>query len=212
VILNYCRDFRLYVTETPTIIQNHSVCSWVPLYDDLLDRNMYLVEHNIKTVNISFNHYLFYWPPSTYFKLVVNLTDFIKALPGNSSVNTVQHTTIDEVVFSMSSGPSSGGTTGLCDLFLSNGSVNTLPPKQWRQQQRRCFPWGLYRVLIREVNAVTESVQGQLRVSRESRKIFGCEVPEWLKTKLQEDFIVIWSASLCVEIRCQETTSEDGES
>jgi hypothetical protein len=31
------------------------------------------------------------------------LTDLINALPGNSSVNTVQHATIDEAVFSMSS-------------------------------------------------------------------------------------------------------------
>jgi hypothetical protein len=58
----------------------------------------------------------------------------------------------------MSSAPSSGETTGLCYPFLSNGSVNTLPRKR--------FPWGLCRVLIREVNAVTELVQGQLRVSR----------------------------------------------
>jgi hypothetical protein len=28
------------------------------------------------------------------------LTDFVKALPDNSSVNTVQHTTIEEAVFS----------------------------------------------------------------------------------------------------------------
>jgi hypothetical protein len=38
------------------------------------------------------------------------------------------------------------------------------------------------------------------------------EVPWWLNKKWQEDFIVIWSASFCVEIRCQETTSEDGKS
>jgi hypothetical protein len=30
------------------------------------------------------------------------VADFINALPGNSSVNTVQHTTIDEILFSMS--------------------------------------------------------------------------------------------------------------
>jgi hypothetical protein len=53
------------------------------------------------------------------------LTDLINVLPGNSSVNTVQHAAIDEVVFSMSSAPNSGGTTGFCNLFLSNGSVNT---------------------------------------------------------------------------------------
>jgi hypothetical protein len=55
------------------------------------------------------------------------VTDLINALPGNSSVNTVQHATIDEAVFSMSSAPSSGGKTGLCNPFLSIGSVNTLP-------------------------------------------------------------------------------------
>jgi hypothetical protein len=58
------------------------------------------------------------------------VTDSINALPGNSSVNTVQHVTIDEVVFSMSSVQSSGGTTGLCNPFLRNGSVNKLPRKQ----------------------------------------------------------------------------------
>jgi hypothetical protein len=56
--------------------------------------------------------------------------DLINALPGNSSVSTVKHATIDEAVFSMSSEPSSGGTTGLCNPFLSNGSVNTLLRKQ----------------------------------------------------------------------------------
>jgi hypothetical protein len=49
------------------------------------------------------------------------VTDSINALPGNSSVNTVHHATIDEAVFSMSSAPSSGGTTGLCNPFLNNG-------------------------------------------------------------------------------------------
>jgi hypothetical protein len=34
-----------------------------------------------------------------------NVTDFINALPGNSFVNTIQHATIDEAVFSVSSAP-----------------------------------------------------------------------------------------------------------
>jgi hypothetical protein len=34
-----------------------------------------------------------------YFSIVVN--DLINALPGNSSVNTVQHATIEEAVFSV---------------------------------------------------------------------------------------------------------------
>jgi hypothetical protein len=57
------------------------------------------------------------------------VTDLMNVLPGNSSVNTVQHATIDEAMFSMSSALSSGGTTGLCNPFLSNDSVNTLPHK-----------------------------------------------------------------------------------
>jgi hypothetical protein len=36
------------------------------------------------------------------------ITDLINALPGNSSVNTVQHATIEEAVFSMSSTPNNG--------------------------------------------------------------------------------------------------------
>jgi hypothetical protein len=62
--------------------------------------------------------------------LIDTVTGFINALPGNSSVNTVQHATIDEAVFSTSSAPSSGGTTRLCNQFLSNGSVNTFPRKR----------------------------------------------------------------------------------
>jgi hypothetical protein len=56
--------------------------------------------------------------------------DLINAFPGNSSVNTVQYATIYEAVFSMSSAPSSGGKTGLCNPFLSNGSVDTFPRKR----------------------------------------------------------------------------------
>jgi hypothetical protein len=61
---------------------------------------------------------------------VPNAVGLINALPGNSSVNTVQHATIDETVFSVSSAPSRGGTTGLRNPFLSKGSVNTLPHKR----------------------------------------------------------------------------------
>jgi hypothetical protein len=58
------------------------------------------------------------------------VTDFINALPDNSSLNTVQHATIDEALFSVSSAPSSGGTALLCNPFLSKGSVNTIPRKR----------------------------------------------------------------------------------
>jgi hypothetical protein len=40
--------------------------------------------------------------PNPFFDI---LTDLINALPGNGSVNTVQHAKIDEAVFSMSSAP-----------------------------------------------------------------------------------------------------------
>jgi hypothetical protein len=59
--------------------------------------------------------------------IVSIVTDLINALPGNSSINTVQHVVIDEAVFSMSSAPSSSGTTGLYNPLLGNGSVNTFP-------------------------------------------------------------------------------------
>jgi hypothetical protein len=55
---------------------------------------------------------------------------FDQHVPGNSTVNTVQHATINEAVFSMSSAPNSGETTGLCKAFVNNGSVNTLSCKQ----------------------------------------------------------------------------------
>jgi hypothetical protein len=70
------------------------------------------------------------WNITHLFTDLYIVTDLINALPGNSSVNTVQHATIDEGVFSMSSEPCSGGTTRLCNPFLSNGSVNTFPLKQ----------------------------------------------------------------------------------
>jgi hypothetical protein len=53
--------------------------------------------------------------------------DLINVLPGNSSVNTSQHATINEAVFCMSSAPSTGGKTGFCNPLLGNGSVNTFP-------------------------------------------------------------------------------------
>jgi hypothetical protein len=48
------------------------------------------------------------------------------------NIHMVQHATINEAVFSMSSAPSSGGTTEFWNPFLSNGSVNIFPHKKWR--------------------------------------------------------------------------------
>jgi hypothetical protein len=75
----------------------------------------------------------------------------INALPGNSSANTVQHEAIDDAVFSTSSAPRSGGTKGLYNPLLGNGSVNTFPQIGPRYESR---------VLIKEVNAEGSSVQG----------------------------------------------------
>jgi hypothetical protein len=51
------------------------------------------------------------------------VTDLINALPGNSSVNTAQHATIDEVVFSMSSEPSNSRNGILCDQLVGYATV-----------------------------------------------------------------------------------------
>jgi hypothetical protein len=48
---------------------------------------------------------------------------FINALPGNSYLNTVQHATIDEAVFSMYSAPSNGRNGVLCDQLPSYATV-----------------------------------------------------------------------------------------
>jgi hypothetical protein len=58
------------------------------LYPHLVTTSKYMSLAGLHTVNI--------------------IRDLINALPGNSSVNTVQHATIDEAVFSVSFGPSSG--------------------------------------------------------------------------------------------------------
>jgi hypothetical protein len=68
--------------------------------------------------------------PSEAMNTIDIVTDLINALPGNSSANTVQHATIDEAMFSMPSAPSIGGTKGLYNPFISNGSVNTFPCKR----------------------------------------------------------------------------------
>jgi hypothetical protein len=81
----------------------------------------------------------------------------------------------------MRSAPSNCRITGLFNPFLSNGWVNTFPrigPCYESDDviNNRCFPWGLCRVLIRDVNAKASSVQGSYEsvVSwrSESRRIY----------------------------------------
>jgi hypothetical protein len=103
--------------------------------------------------------------PFVIFRRKLIVTDLINALPGNSSVNTVQHWAIGEAVFFMSSAPSSGKTTGLCKPFRNNGSVNTFPRIRPCYDSgdvihnRDCLAWGLCRVLIREGSDRIRSAQ-----------------------------------------------------
>jgi hypothetical protein len=99
----------------------------------------------------------------------------------------VQQATIEEAVFSID-------PTDMPIDWLDSDNVLCVGP---------CPFHNYVRVTIRS---------GQLQVSQKLEwvqknfKFWGSR----LKTKYQEDFTVIWSASFCVEIRCQET-SEDGE-
>jgi hypothetical protein len=98
-----------------------------------------------------------------------NVTDLINALPG--SVNTAQHVTMNEAVFSVSSAPSSGGTTELCNPLLSNGSVNTFPRVGPcyetgdvinNREGVRCFPRGPCRgVILKTIGAKSLSILGR---------------------------------------------------
>jgi hypothetical protein len=67
------------------------------------------------------------------------------------------------------------------------------------------FLWGPYQRIIRD------SSRNMTLTRRQSRESFSW-ISRFQDIWRREDFIVIWSASFCVEIRCQETTSEDWES
>jgi hypothetical protein len=124
-------------------------------------------------------------------KSVNILTDLINAMAGNSSKHgPTRNNRWDSVfcvvrvtpnagngpvnspcdtwhVFSVWSTPSNSRTTGLCNPFVRNGSVNKFPcigpcyATLWpHQQYRRYLLWSLCRELIREVNSEASSVQG----------------------------------------------------
>jgi hypothetical protein len=93
-----------------------------------LSDRYFLKKDSAKWSKVTFR--FIYYERCTNNSWVNSVTDLFNALPGNISVNTAQNATIDEAVFSMSCVPSSYGTTGLCNPFLSNGSINTLPFKQ----------------------------------------------------------------------------------
>jgi hypothetical protein len=77
---------------------------------------------------------------------VYTATHLINALPGNSSVNTVQHATIEEAVFSVSAVTTYNSGQRLCDLFSVHPTDATL---DWLDSDRvicvdcRCtsVPW-----------------------------------------------------------------------
>jgi hypothetical protein len=135
---------------------------------------------------------------------MVYTTDLINAVPGNSSVNTVQHATIDEAVVSMSSAPrpvlvTDQWTRNLTrDTVFSVGSV----PMNYKSFQNnregrpgglswgfssvreahvtRCFLWGPCRWIIRVFRITEKAVQegwveGSVLYGRLWRKRVSCK-------------------------------------
>jgi hypothetical protein len=84
-----------------------------------------------------------------------SVTDIINAFRGNDSINTVQHTTIDEAVFSMSPAPR--------PLLVTD---------QWTRSLTRdtCFLWGPYRRLIADEKNRLNQNPGELSSVQEAVK------------------------------------------
>jgi hypothetical protein len=112
-------------------------------------------------------------------------------------------------------------------FYMSSAPRPVIVGDQWTHSLTcdTCFLWGPCRRIIRGSRITEKEVQESWAGSTGTRMehVFselwrfveyrlGQRSTEWLKTKQQEDFIVIWSASFCAEMHCQETTSEDGES
>jgi hypothetical protein len=108
--------------------------------------------------------------------------------------------------FPIWSAPSNYRTTGLCNPFVGNGSVNTFPrigpcyATRWlHQQYRLCFPWGLCRVLIREVNLEASSVQGSWKSFRVLVEFWGSRVIEQeMARRLHSD--LKWYVSVLISV------------
>jgi hypothetical protein len=90
------------------------VCEmWIISVRNTNDNNT--IKKQVKASHINFIVCILLW---------INIvTDVINAFPCNSSVNTVQHATRDEVVFSMSSASSNSRNGILCDQLLSHATV-----------------------------------------------------------------------------------------
>jgi hypothetical protein len=104
------------------------------------------------------------------------------------------------------------------DALSGNGSINTLPrrrndvtPQQWLAITSLVFSvWSAPRNNRTVFSAL--SVPRLYNTSPLAAKKSFSWVPRFQGKKWQEDVIFIWSVSFWVEIRCQETTSEDEES
>jgi hypothetical protein len=115
--------------------------------------------------------------------------------------------------------------TGLCNSFLGSDLINALPRRRWRhtkiQQQFSLYPCSLRmrnHVTTQQCLAITwlvlfsvvccRTVFSALSVPQlckasplaaERNFWSSFEIARWLNKKWQENFIVIWSASLCWE-------------
>jgi hypothetical protein len=144
------------------------------------------------------------------------VTDLLKALLGNGSVNTFQHTRNATIRWK-------------CLLCVREWTV-AMQRVQWRHTtvssgHVTCFLWCVSVPRLNkesslkgqtsneaEISWVQISTESRTAETRELELENWVDIPRWSKKKCQEDFIVIWSDSFCFETRCQETTSEDWES
>jgi hypothetical protein len=117
--------------------------------------------------------------------------DLVKALLGNGSVNTPAARMRNKIV-------------------PSDRQCNSNTSLQQFWQQKKVFPMysvpslynkNVFAAEIRIVQKSTESRTAKTGIRELDR------VLENRKSKVTEDFIVIWSDSSCVQFRCQETES-----
>jgi hypothetical protein len=81
--------------------------------------------------------------------------------------------------------------------FLYSWVVNINSPQMGRGESQKLVEYRL----------VPGSTESRTTKDRELELENWVGIPRWLKKKWQEDFIMIWSDSSCVEIRCQVMTS-----
>jgi hypothetical protein len=138
--------------------------------------------------------------------------DLLKALLGNVSVNMFQHATMG-AMFSMDECYSSllSSTTIMAteEVFSMRSAPHNSRRAVLSAWSMLClYNWSLFVALMS-----TQSRIIKLEMGLENQvKFWRVSTPRWLKKKWQEDFIVIWSDSSCVEICYQAVTSGEWES